>query len=914
MPGNYQVKDYDWISKIAKSLKHNDGGEKLWNANSQLLILTGNNRHVLEPGWTLKDPGNGQPGQYQAKIDTSNPYEVSRQKKQLVLTFYEYLGKDHTSVYCQVYIDNKLVFKGDSFTGKIVIPFVDKKTGQTIIDETSLEEATLVVQVMRRGVQHGPPQKIKLNIGGLTPLSKQDGSVSVTGLQKILTNLGYAPGPVDGLYNAKTQAAVRAFQADHQLTITSIPDFLTCSKLIELIETPMRSPTRFPNANDPIFTPMNDPATKPATGAPLPLGDSQYFQKNALWDPYEAWIDRAAPSPEDVVQDNSQKTPYKVLKGDQTGLRLYDTTRRSNDPPDAAFGGVPKEGIRFYPQEVYVAPADEGDDSNKNPIWMLKYRSVFLDCGGWIKDQYDFAVLHGWHAYLCKYVPKEKRDGTVPTVLQPSDGNLRMDHKFFQALKDAVVVEKCISVVWAEQTEFDWQNLILIIPDLHLMTGLTANVWKNNSSDQNGPFYDLRAELNLFAFANEITAAPALQQNLQVIQLGDTYDLWIGSPNILGHEAPLFTQNKSSSVVLEQPEDIKFGDNKNYRDHADLVAQKWSKCGIGDDFDAGAVDMRLQVLQWWVEAIQGLRNSPLEQSGVQLKPPNDPWVKWILERRSIFNYAAVWQLGNLRKDYANGLFTGNQVAEKLAADYPVQFERVPYKPTMVRGTKLNPFQPDAPVVRSWFDSIEEQLNTFEKGCKDYCAYVNSNLNGTWLNPAQAALQIFQTNYGGVQYLYGNHDNYLIRPEVVGNVCDPRVRFIEGQGIWIEHAHRLEPGLMPPANANYDGNQKGYTLTNSVWRPRAEKILPGVKAKFGEGISDKLGEQADASVTGISQLYYRREAGRFFVARSVLGGSLPHIFIIGHTHAPMMQVNYVHLNDASDLRGPGNQSWGDDEGI
>jgi hypothetical protein len=78
--------------------------------------------------------------------------------------------------------------------------------------------------------------------------------------------------------------------------------------------------------------------------------------------------------------------------------------------------------------------------------------------------------------------------------------------------------------------------------------------------------------------------------------------------------------------------------------------------------------------------------------------------------------------------------------------------------------------------------------------------------------------------------------------------------------------------------------------------------------------DKLGEQADAGVTGLSKLYYRREAGRFLVARSVTGGAVPYIFVIGHTHAPSLDVNYVHLNDGTDFRGPGNQSFGNDEGI
>ena len=44
----------------------------------------------------------------------------------------------------------------------------------------------------------------------------------VTELQKRLTALGYAPGPIDGAYGAATAAAIRAFQRDNKLEVDGV--------------------------------------------------------------------------------------------------------------------------------------------------------------------------------------------------------------------------------------------------------------------------------------------------------------------------------------------------------------------------------------------------------------------------------------------------------------------------------------------------------------------------------------------------------------------------------------------------------------------------------------------------------------------------------------------------------------------
>lgn len=53
-----------------------------------------------------------------------------------------------------------------------------------------------------------------LRIGHLNPL-EHTGDDGVSGIQARLRNLGYQPGPIDGVLGPRTTAAIRAFQREH---------------------------------------------------------------------------------------------------------------------------------------------------------------------------------------------------------------------------------------------------------------------------------------------------------------------------------------------------------------------------------------------------------------------------------------------------------------------------------------------------------------------------------------------------------------------------------------------------------------------------------------------------------------------------------------------------------------------------
>jgi len=53
-----------------------------------------------------------------------------------------------------------------------------------------------------------------------------------------LRDFGFDPGPVDGIYTAQTQAAVRAYQARYGLPVSGLLDWITRNELIPGLDQP----------------------------------------------------------------------------------------------------------------------------------------------------------------------------------------------------------------------------------------------------------------------------------------------------------------------------------------------------------------------------------------------------------------------------------------------------------------------------------------------------------------------------------------------------------------------------------------------------------------------------------------------------------------------------------------------------
>ncbi|HVK70297.1 MAG TPA: peptidoglycan-binding protein [Polyangium sp.] len=72
---------------------------------------------------------------------------------------------------------------------------------------------------------------LHLRLGHLNPLDAADGGIS--GAQGRLSNLGYNPGPVDGVLGRRTRTALALFQHDEKLDVTGKLDDTTKKKLEE---------------------------------------------------------------------------------------------------------------------------------------------------------------------------------------------------------------------------------------------------------------------------------------------------------------------------------------------------------------------------------------------------------------------------------------------------------------------------------------------------------------------------------------------------------------------------------------------------------------------------------------------------------------------------------------------------------
>ena len=92
---------------------------------------------------------------------------------------------------------------------------LDTSTGTT--DDDGYLEARIDPQtdtaVLRLYPPDGAPQDYQVQMGMLDPIE------TISGVQQRLTNLGWDPGPVDGVNGPRTKAGVRQFQARYQLTV-----------------------------------------------------------------------------------------------------------------------------------------------------------------------------------------------------------------------------------------------------------------------------------------------------------------------------------------------------------------------------------------------------------------------------------------------------------------------------------------------------------------------------------------------------------------------------------------------------------------------------------------------------------------------------------------------------------------------
>ena len=109
-------------------------------------------------------------------------------------------------------------------------------TGASVPDTNSYSGAATEVAITAIG-DSGPSISVEFDVGESEPstndptLRNCDHGTAVTRLQQALKNLGFDPGPVDGSFGIKTDAAVRKYQAARSLKVDGIVGPKTWAKI-----------------------------------------------------------------------------------------------------------------------------------------------------------------------------------------------------------------------------------------------------------------------------------------------------------------------------------------------------------------------------------------------------------------------------------------------------------------------------------------------------------------------------------------------------------------------------------------------------------------------------------------------------------------------------------------------------------
>jgi hypothetical protein len=515
-----------------------------------------------------------------------------------------------------------------------------------------------------------------------------------------------------------------------------------------------------------------------------------------------------------------------------------------------------------------------------------------------------------------------------------------------------VQVISCASAVWAPEDEFDWNKLVVVLPDMHLMTGPHGSPWHSR--------FVLDPELDLLDFAKRICDIDELEGKLQIIHIGDSYDLWVGcEPRYYKAGRPSVHDNlelvqpgpgtwscKASDCPGDHPTPDKKCDpgvwhcGRRRRTPSAIVQavspvtrlvpkEDWyvpfcfghpnpdETCDTGEDYtwDCGRVSEGFVSLNGSscsrehksrAETCAGSGNN-FWRCGKTSPPcpghtdrshrcpetvdPIDELVHWIRDIQGI---------ENTENERAGE--DSNWVAHLL-------------KMRIAEGQ-----YPAGVDIDNWEHELVADLQTSEGG------------DVRWINPAVKALRTLSNNCGGIVYIYGNHDDYLILKEVSDQArISKRDRYWETSGVLIEHGHRLEAlltGINSKVPRNFDGEVSGYTATNTAYKQKLEAMDTGLPGKdwlerIRTHIWDKWNEEPvnwadlrkvdykkvkwteeDWVIVGSNkwaqwtqQTQYQTEFAKLWVGRRAYQTyPPPHIFVIGHTHMPMLSYVNIALED------------------
>ena len=205
---NYKVKAGEYLEQIAN--RYGQHWEKVWNApENQALAAKRKTPDLLYPGDELFIPEIEQQP-VEINTDSKHRFRVNRREREVSLRLIEETGQPVADLEYEIHID---AFETQNGT-------IGSDGMLTFKTPIQAQSALLKLPAINA--------EFTLSIGELEPISR------LRGVQQRLKNLGYDPGPLDGIYGPRTQRALLRFQQVNDLSLTSQADGETRQKLERL--------------------------------------------------------------------------------------------------------------------------------------------------------------------------------------------------------------------------------------------------------------------------------------------------------------------------------------------------------------------------------------------------------------------------------------------------------------------------------------------------------------------------------------------------------------------------------------------------------------------------------------------------------------------------------------------------------
>lgn len=221
----YVVKESEWLLKIAQD--HGFRTEQpLLDANPALAQTYGENPNVLPPGLVIEIP------EVKVKSEagmsgTVNHYSAAVKRSSICLTLAESDGLPMAGWKAD------LVIGGQTWAG-LQLDAAGRVVLTRIPRDATSGQLTLTAPDDADG-RPAEPVAVALELGAVDPVVA--GDVGRRAVQKLLGNLGFYEGPIDGDLEGDTRHALRWFQDEMGLAGDGEPDGLadapTCGRLID---------------------------------------------------------------------------------------------------------------------------------------------------------------------------------------------------------------------------------------------------------------------------------------------------------------------------------------------------------------------------------------------------------------------------------------------------------------------------------------------------------------------------------------------------------------------------------------------------------------------------------------------------------------------------------------------------------